>query len=186
MPTKVVEWVALALSAVIVVVLAGAYLIPRHPVVTRSIDIAAPPATVFALVGDLRRFNDWSPWFERDREAAFTFTGPIDGVGQTFRWDSAVPEVGAGTMVVARSEPETEVEIALDAQGQRPALTWFTLEPKGATTTVTWGYTTDLGINPVNRYLGISHDEAVGPDYELGLIILKTLAETPPEPPAEE
>jgi len=31
--------------------------------------IAAPPAAVYDIVDDLRRFNEWSPWFEKDPKA---------------------------------------------------------------------------------------------------------------------
>lgn len=186
MPKKAVEWVALALSTVIVLALAGAFLIPRHPEVTRSIDIEAPAEAVFAEVGDLRRFNGWSLWTERDPEATFTFTGPIDGEGQTMRWESSAPELGAGTMTVERIEPGTEIEVAVRSDDRGVSTNRLTVEPRGATTTVTWRSTKDLGFNPLNRYLGMGYEEVVGPDFEARLAKLKALVETPPEPPEEE
>ena len=35
---------------------------------TRTAVIAAPPATVFAQVNDLRKWDDWSPWAKLDPE----------------------------------------------------------------------------------------------------------------------
>lgn len=186
MPKKAVEWVALALSTIIVLALAGAFLIPQHPEVTRSIDIDASPEAVFAEVGDLRRFNDWSSWTERDPQATFTFTGPIDGEGQTMRWESRVPALGSGAMTVERIEPGKEIEVAVRSNERGRSTTRLTVEPDGATTSVTWRFTKNLGFNPVNRYLGMGYEEIVGPDLEAGLTKLKTLVETPPEPPDDE
>jgi hypothetical protein len=72
-----------------------------NAIVTRSVEIATPPSAVFALVGDLRRFNEWSPWADIDPETVFTFTGPIDGVGQTLNWESKDERVGTGSMSIA-------------------------------------------------------------------------------------
>ncbi len=186
MAKKIVRWVAVGVGIVIVVVVAGAFFMPRHPVVSRSIEIAEPAATVFPLVSDLRRFNDWSPWFDRDPNAAYTFTGPTDGVGQTFHWKSDKPEVGSGSMTVQRLDPNKEVEISLEFTDRGTATTWIDLEPDSAGTKVAWKFSTDLGFNPVDRYFGLMFDGLVGPDYERGLARLKTLAETPPEPPARQ
>ena len=50
--------------AVIVVFLGGGYVLPGEAVVQRQIVIAAPPEKVFAVIGSLKRFNEWSPWAE--------------------------------------------------------------------------------------------------------------------------
>ena len=98
---KIVVWIAIGLVAAIVLALAGGFLMPRYRTVSRSVEIAAPAPEVFALVGDLRQFNEWSPWFEKDPAASYTFTGPTDGVGQTFHWQSDKPDVGSGSMTIA-------------------------------------------------------------------------------------
>ncbi len=185
MARKIVRWVAIGLAIAAVLAVAGAFLMPRYRVVTRSVDIAAPQPAVFALVSDLRQFNDWSPWFERDPAATYIFTGPTDGVGQTFHWKSENRDVGTGSMTIESIEPDQRVAIALDFVDQGTAETWFTVEPKGAGSTVTWGFSTDLGFNPINRYFGAMIDDVVGADYEAGLERLKALAEKPPEAPDE-
>jgi uncharacterized protein YndB with AHSA1/START domain len=190
MPKKIARWVALGLGVAVVLAVLGSLLTPRHPTVTRSIDIAAAPAGVFPLVSDLRRFNEWSPWFERDPTANFTFTGPTDGVGQTFHWQSDMANVGSGSMSVAQLDPDKRVDITVELANRGAAATWFTLTPQGSGadvgTKVTWGLTTDLGFNPIARYSGLMIDDVVGPDYERGLARLKAVAEKPAEPPKEE
>lgn len=187
MARKIVRWVAIGLVAIVILAVAGAFLMPRYRTVERSVDIDAPAGDVFAVVSDLRRFNEWSPWFGRDPEATYTFTGPADGVGQTFHWESDDPDVGSGSMEVASITPDDRVDIALDFADQGTAETWFTVVPEGAGSTVTWAFSTDLGFNPIGRYFGPMIDDMVGADYEAGLQKLKTLAETPPpEAPDEE
>jgi len=185
MAKKIVRWVAIGLAALIVLALAGGFLMPRHRTVSRSIEIAAPAPEVFALVGDLRQFNEWSPWFEKDPDATYTFTGPTDGVGQTFHWQSEKPDVGSGSMTIAAIDPGKQGTIAVAFADQGEAETLLVVAPKGDGTTVTWDFSTDLGFNPIARYFGASIDEAVGADFEHGLANLKAQAETPSEAPDE-
>ena len=177
---RVLRWLGIAIIAVVVVVLAVAFALPRHAVVTRSVEIAAPPSAVFPLVGDLRRFNEWSPWADLDPDTVYTFTGPTDGVGQTLHWDSADEQVGQGSLTIAGIEPDSRVDLVLGFADAGTALASVALEPAGAGTRVTWGFDSDLGFNPVARYFGMMADGVVGPDYEKGLARLKSVAEAPP------
>jgi uncharacterized protein YndB with AHSA1/START domain len=179
---KILIRVVVAIVALLVVVVLVSFALPRHPAVTRTVEIKAPPSAVFPLVSDLRRFNEWSPWFERDPAAKYTFTGPVDGVGQTMNWVSDKPDVGSGKQTVTRIEPDREVGMALDFGDQGVAEATVMLEPAGDGTRVTWGFSADTGFNPVMRYMGLMFDGWVGPDYEKGLARLKTLAETQPVP----
>jgi hypothetical protein len=177
---RVFKWIVAVVLAVIVVAALASFLLPRHPAVVRSAEIAAPVSTVFPLVSDLRRFNEWSPWFDSDPAAKYTFTGPVDGVGQTMNWSSQKPDVGSGKQTITRIEPDRQVESALDFGRRGTAIVTLTVEPNGNATKVTWGFSTDTGFNPVMRYMGLMFDKWVGPDYEKGLVRLKALAEKPP------
>jgi uncharacterized protein YndB with AHSA1/START domain len=179
------RWAGIAIIAVVIGAVVVAFFLPRHAIVARSVEIAAPPAVVFPLVGDLRRFNEWSPWAEIDPEAVYTFTGPIDGVGQTLNWESKDKRVGAGRMSIAAIEPGSRVVLDVDFDTEQGALSTLVVEPAGAGTRVTWTFDSDLGFNPVARYFGMMLDGMVGPDYEKGLARLKAVAETPPPPAAD-
>ena len=63
------------------------------------------------------------------------------------------------------------------AEGRRPGTARFALKSNGQTTNVTWGQRSDLGLNPIARYSGLSIDGVVGPDLERGLERLKAAAE---------
>ena len=51
------------------------------------------------------------------------------------------------------------------------------LKPEGNQTQVTWGFESELGLNPMSRWMGLMMDNWVGGDYERGLVNLKTLVE---------
>jgi len=176
----IVKWAVAAVAALLVVLVAIAFVLPRHATVSRSVEIAAPPSALFAIVGDLRRFNDWSPWFDRDPAAVYTFTGPTDGVGQTLNWKSEDKTVGSGSMAIERLDPDKAVDMAITFAGQGAAKAAMVLEPVAAGTKVTWGFSSDLGFDPVARYFGLMMDGIVGPDYDKGLAKLKAIVEKPP------
>ncbi len=182
---KILIRVVVAIVAVGVVAILVAFALPRHPTVTRTVEVAAPVSVVFPIVSDLRRFNEWSPWFERDPEAEYTFTGPLDGVGQTMNWSSKKPDVGSGKQTITAIEPDKKVGMLIDFGARGAAAATMTLEPAGGATKVTWSFSADTGFNPVMRYMGLMFDGWIGPDYEKGLARLKALAETPPPPEPE-
>jgi hypothetical protein len=181
---KILIRIVIAIVAVAVVAILAAFALPRHVIVSRNIEVAAPVDVVFPVVSDLRRFNEWSPWFERDPQADYTFTGPVDGVGQTLNWESLKPDVGAGKQTITRIEPGREVDMAIDFGEQGTATSTMVLEPVGNATKVAWGLSIDTGFNPVMRYMSLMFDGWIGPDYEKGLARLKALVETPPADPA--
>lgn len=177
--------VAIVLVALAVI----AFFLPREVEVARSTWIDAPPATVFELVNGFRRYNDFSPWFELDPQARYTYEGPAAGVGAKMSWASEDQSVGSGSQEIVRSEPLRTVQTKLDFGGQGTALATWTIEPRDDGSEVTWGFETDLGMNPVARYMGLAFDQLIGPDYERGLAKLKRVAEAAaagPHPDAED
>ena len=178
------RWLGIAIVGIVVLAVIVAFFLPRHAIVTRSVEIAAPPSAIYPIVSDLRRFNEWSPWADIDPAAVYTFTGPIDGVGQTLNWESKDEKVGSGSMAIAAVEPDKRVDMSIDFGSQGTALASLALEPAASGTKVTWGLDSDLGLNPIARYFGMMMDGMIGPDYEKGLARLKAVAETPPPAPA--
>lgn len=75
--------IALGLLAAIVALLAFAATRPDTFRMQRSITIQAPPAKVFALLNDFRKFGSWSPWEKLDPAMKRAFSGPASGVGQS-------------------------------------------------------------------------------------------------------
>ena len=166
-----------AVVVIVVVLVAVAFLLPREVEVARSITIDAPAEEIFPHVNSMQMTEAWSPWLERDPEVQLTYAGPEAGVGKKLTWASEVPEVGSGTQEITASVENERVETALDFGPMGTANASFVLAAADGGTEVTWGFVTDLGMNPMARYMGLMMDRWVGGDYETGLGNLKTLVE---------
>lgn len=176
---KIVKTVLIGFVALILLLILIGLFLPSAAHVERSTSIAAPPAAVFDLVNSLRRFNEWSPWYELDPSAQFTHSGPEEGVGARVQWSSKNPEVGSGALVITESEPHNRVRTRLifDPQARPRAIAELRLMPEGEGTTVTWAFDMEFGSSLASRYVGLALDRILGPYYERGLGNLKVVAE---------
>ena len=173
------RWLVRIVLAVVVIVVGGAYLMPQNVHVGRSTEIAAPPAKIFAIINNHKRFNEWSPWAELDPKTQYTYSGPATGVGSKMAWSSTNSSVGSGSQEIVESIADKSVVVKLDLGDMGKADAALTLEPAGAGTKVTWGVEIDVGMNPIGRWTGLMLDRWIGADYEKGLGRLKSLAEKP-------
>ena len=167
----------LFLAGLVVLLAAGAFLLPREVAVERSIAIDAPPDAVFPHLNSTQAMGEWSPWLGRDPNIQLAFSGPETGAGNKLDWTSEVPEVGNGSQEITAVVENERVETALDFGEMGTAEAWLTLAPSGDSTEVVWGFVTDTGMNPMARYFGLMMDKWVGGDYETGLANLKALVE---------
>lgn len=174
---RFIKRLLIAIAAIVIVLIAVAYLLPRQVTVERTVIIDTPADEIFPHVNSLKANEAWSPWLSRDPNAVLVYEGPDEGVGSKLTWTSEHPQVGSGTNIITASEPDRRVESALDFGSMGTADAWFTLDPAGGSTEVTWGFVTDLGMNPMARWMGLMMDSWVGADYEDGLNRLKALVE---------
>lgn len=160
------------------------WLQPAAFTVTRSTTIAAPPAAVFAEIGDFKRWNAWSPWAKKDPAAKVAYSPVSTGEGAAFAW-SGNREIGEGKMTIVESRPNEKlglhVEMVKPFKGS--SLAAFTLQPAGQGTSVTWTLSGENGFfeRAAMMMIGIDMDEMVGADYEKGLANLKAVVEGAPK-----
>ena len=162
----------------VVILVLGAYALPREVTVKRGVVIDAPVETVFLLVNSLKRMSGWSPWIGRDPAIKLVFSGPDAGVGATMGWSSVMEQVGNGTQEITQSIVNARVESRLVFGQMRPSVAVFDLTTEELGTRVEWSLISDMGMNPVGRWMGLMMDRWVGPDFETGLAHLKAQAET--------
>lgn len=165
------------LVLLILAMVAIAYLLPREMQVARSVEINAVASEIFPHVNNLKANEAWSPWLSRDPEVQLNYGAVAEGVGATMSWASEHPQVGSGSMEIITSEPDTHLKTALDFGDMGTAVAFWDLVETDGKTNVTWGFTSDAGMNPVMRWMGLMMDGWVGPDYEQGLGNLKALVE---------
>lgn len=174
---RFVKRVLLALLVLILVLVGVSYLLPGKAEVSRSITINAPADAIFPYVNSMQETEKWSPWLSRDPETKLSYSGPDTGVGNTLNWSSENPQVGTGSQEIIESVTDQVVRTALDFGPMGTATASFVLQPEGSGTQVTWGFESDLGMNPMSRWMGLMMDGWLGGDYERGLDNLKTLVE---------
>ena len=161
----------------LVVLAAGTLFLPAKTHVQRSVLIQATPQQVFSYLNDYRRFNEWSPWFQRDPNTQFEFSGSETGVGSRMQWSSDHDQVGKGVQTIIVSEPYSYLKVQLEFGGGEPSEADFIVSEAMGGTEVVWAFHMTHGWNPISRVLGLMMDGWVGPDYEMGLANLKRVAE---------
>lgn len=170
-----IRYIGIGLVALIVLVLGVAFLLPRNVHFERSAVIKASPEEIFAVVNDLTRFNEWSPWAKKDPKTKYSIEGVPTGKGARMSWVSE--KLGNGSQEIVESDPYKTVKTKLEFGEQGPSFATFTLQPADGGTKVVWGFDTDLGSNPIARYMGLMIEGWVGPDYDEGIKNLKTVVE---------
>jgi uncharacterized protein YndB with AHSA1/START domain len=147
--------------------------------VERSADVAAPPDRVFELVGDLRAWQQWSPWEKRDPNMKKTFSTATTGVGASYAWEGN-KDVGKGQMTIVESHAPQRVATRLDfiEPFQSTAQSALDLKSEGAVATrVTWSMDGKQNFMSKAFSLVMDMDKMIGKDFEEGLSTLKGIAE---------
>ena len=166
------------IGGLVALILLIGFALPSQTRVVVSADVDAPPATVFALVNDMRRMHLWYPAAESDPNARVVFSGPPRGSGSTVSWDGAI--AGSGTQTITESRPFEYVETLINEGEDAETRAWFVLTPGIGQTHVQWGFEHDYGLNVIGRYFGLMVTGVIRRDYEINIEKLKSLAESLP------
>jgi len=148
--------------------------------VTRTTQIAAPPAAVHGLINDFHQWDQWSPWAKLDPNMKANYSGAPSGTGAVYHWVSESDEVGEGRMTITESVPAEKVVIKLEfiKPFASVADTVFTVKPSGDGSAVDWTMSgeSDFVSKAFMMAMG-GMDKAIGPDFEKGLAQMKAAAE---------
>ena len=168
----------LALAAVVALLLIVAATRPDSFRITRTAVIKARAPKIFALIDDLRSFNNWNPYERKDPSAKGSYSGPARGVGAAYAWSGR--KAGAGRMEITASEAPNKVTMQLDFVKPFKARNTaeFTLQAQGdKLTVVSWAM---HGPSPhLAKLIGVvfNMDTMIGKDFEAGLANLKSITE---------
>lgn len=172
---KWLKRIAIVLALLILVLIVVGFFLPTAYSVSRDMDIAAPPEKIHSYVGDLAKWDAWTPWKDADPSIVVTDGGQTTGVGATQSWTG---DSGAGSLVFTMSSPDKGVAFDLSFDDQFEAKSTIVYQGRGANeTNVTWTMTGDAGIPVIGGYFALMMEGWVGPMYSLGLLKLKTAAE---------
>ena len=145
--------------------------------VQRAMTINAPADKIHAILTDLRRGAEWSPYEKKDPAMKKSYSGPAAGPGAVMEWDGN-SEIGAGKLTVAEATPS---KIVINLDMSRPMeghnIVEYALTPQGGATNVTWSIHGPMNTISKVMCLFMNMDNMVGKDFEQGLRDLKALAE---------
>lgn len=170
--------ILIGVVVLVAAVLVAAALQPDEFRIERSMTIAAPAESIFPLVNNLKKFNEWSPWAKLDPNATAAFDGPEEGVGAKLTWNGNY-EVGQGSMTSIESLPNELVRYRMDfiKPMESTSTAEFVLKAETAATTVTWAlYGSRTYLCKLTGMI-FRADKMVGDQFEKGLNNLKTLVE---------
>ncbi len=172
--------ILLGIVGVVVVLLIIGFVLPGKMEISKSISINAPATYIFEEINNLENNQKWSYWnnlYKDDMKVAY---GDIkSGVGAVSEWDGS--ESGKGKMTITESIPNKSIKMDLDFMEQGTAKSWYTFEPDGAGTKITTGFATDMGMNPIGRWIGVFMKPEMEKAFDYNLNELKKLAEAKPK-----
>ena len=145
----------------------------------QSIQIAAPPDRVWQNVGSLHAINQWNPWMGLDPNMQVKYVGVDGKPDAAFSWDSPVKNVGAGTQIILRVRPQSELATRVDFLRPFKSVGYadFKVIPDDSKTRVSWSIRSKMPypVNIVKVFGGIQRN--MGRDFGKGLNKLKSLCE---------
>jgi len=169
---RFIKTAAVVLIILIVTVAVIGLFLPAKYSVERSIVINAAPEKVHKYVGDLKKWDEWTPWKEEDPSIVVTLGEKTSGAGASQSW---VGDSGTGALTITESSPDSGIKYDLLFDGGtyecRGSVMYYRL-PDG-NTRVTWDMSGDMGKSLTSGYFALLMDTMVGNMFEKGLKNLK-------------
>lgn len=170
---KTLRLILVLFLCLVLVVLSVGFLLPGKVQVERSLLISARPEGLFEQVNTPKHWKKWSPWLQSDTSVKYSYSGPEKGAGATLTWQSK--DTNKGKVLIISDTPYDSLLVILDFGDSGKTSCIFRFEEIDNGTTVTWRLESDLGQNPVSRWIGLFTERMVGPDIESGLMNLDKL-----------
>ena len=173
----------IVLGLVVLAALAIALIASQRPDtfrVSRSATIAAPAEKIFPMINDVREFNTWNPYHQKDPQMKGSYSGPASGPGAHYEFESKKAGTGSFEVLHVTAPSEVKMRLNMTAPFKVDNTLTFTLGRQNESmqsTQVTWAME---GPAPfLAKFMGVifNMDKMVGTDFEVGLANLKARAE---------
>jgi effector-binding domain-containing protein len=178
---RILKIIMIVILSIVLLLTLISFFLPDKTHAERSIIINRSADVPFALVNDLKSWRKWSPWYDIDSNATWTFSEPSEGTGAYYSWKSEHPKVGNGKITIDESKPFEYIKMSLLFEGMGASGADFYFETIDDTSCkVTWMLDVTHGWNLPSRWFGIFMDRMIGPDYEKGLAALSSVCDEMP------
>jgi effector-binding domain-containing protein/carbon monoxide dehydrogenase subunit G len=176
---RTLKIILITIVSILILILLIGFLLPSKMTVSRERVMQAPPEQVYNVVNDLHLMGYWDAWSHMDPNMKVEFEGPATGVGSVRKWKGE--KMGEGTMTITDSKPNEKVTSALDFGSNGKANADMTLSPEGTGTKVVWSMESDMGMNPIGRYMGVFMKGMLEKQYDEGLARLDSFIQATPQ-----
>ena len=170
--TRFIEFLISLLIVVVVFVVIGLFL-PSKRMYSYSIETNRPMSTVNDLFNGFSRFRDWNPLLRYDARAKYQVSGPAQGDGAKFSYQSRDKVIGNGSWEIVESIPGEKIRYKLTgpASGNDKTMTIrLTRTGQGnKNVKITQEYRVNYGWNIFGRYSGLYVNRNIGDDVKRGL-----------------
>lgn len=174
--------ILIGIVGMIVVLLIVGFILPSKFEITKSAMISTNPQNVFEEVNDLEKWNNWSYWHSLDPDMKVVYSDQKSGKGATYEWKGN-SKVGEGKLQLTESNPSASISADLFfMKSAEPSKAQYTFEPAGENTNVTISFSTDFGMNPFMRWMGVlMFPREMEKAFDYNLNKLKEIAEAKPK-----
>ncbi len=177
---KILKLIGISILVLALLIISVGLFLPSKVHIERSIVVNNTPDVPYNLINDLTKFNDWSPWYKIDTNAAYTYSELKTGVGACILWKSNNTELGNGKLTITESKPNELIVTKLEVDGWDPSSASYFFTKENKTTKIIWTMDSDMGYNIIGRWFGLFMDDMIGEDYEKGLASIKKICEEKP------
>ncbi len=179
---KALKIIGIILLIVIVLLLVIAIFLPKKASVEGNIIVKAPAEAVFEQVNTMSNWEKWSPFKEEDPEMIVFYEGV--GVEAVQTW---IEEGDTGMLTIIESKPYEKILTDIQWDDMSKANGYWTFEPMGDSTKITWKVEIKDLAYPIERYMGLFFGGMMDPYIQKGLKNIKKHVEAlPPIPEIEE
>jgi uncharacterized protein YndB with AHSA1/START domain len=133
---------------------AGAFFLPGSIDFEDTVTIKAPRAAVWDQLADLRRWEEWGPWFRRGSLVDTRYDGTPGERGQLMTWSSRTEGTGRIKTVAARAEESIQFAADFGDAGDA-GYTLMLTQADPATTVVHCRFHSSASQNLSRRYFGL-------------------------------
>lgn len=159
-------------GTIVGVIFIVALFLPSQVSHKENLIIDADPVAIFNGINNIKKWKEWSPWFDGDPEIQITYSGPEKGKHASMKWNG--PVSGTGSLTITESIPFKKIEYELSFYDQELARGKFIIQPQQKGTRVEWYIELDSLEYPVGRWTGLLLPLTVQDDFRKGLKNMET------------
>ncbi|NOZ61497.1 MAG: hypothetical protein GXO74_07425 [Calditrichaeota bacterium] len=176
---KTLKIIGIIILILIVIIIILGLVAPKKYHVERTTVIKAPKDLVFMNVKYWQKWIAWNPWGKQDSTMKITVEGTDGEVGSKYIWVGDPKLTGKGEMVNTGVKENEEMTFHLHflEPWESESDGYIRVADTDSGTKVSWAF---LGKNPFPwniMMLFMSMDKTIGPDFEKGLALLKSVCE---------